>query len=72
MSEYGPMDVKKAATGSGRSGKEDVQAFVRLVLGLGSIPRPDHAADALAVALCHCQGRAFGLAAVAAARSERL
>lgn len=69
MSEYGPMDVKKAATGSGRSGKEDVQAFVRLVLGLRDIPKPDHAADALAVALCHCQGRAFGLSAVAAARS---
>jgi len=72
MAEYGPMDVKKAATGSGRSGKEDVQAFVRLVLGLSEIPKPDHAADALAVALCHCQGRAVRSALVDAARSGRL
>lgn len=57
--EYGPMDVKRAATGSGRSAKEDVQAFVRLVLGLKDIPKPDHAADALAVAICHCQARRF-------------
>jgi crossover junction endodeoxyribonuclease RuvC len=72
MSEYGPMDVKKAATGSGRSGKEDVQAFVRLVLGLDSVPRPDHAADALAVAICHCQGRTLRSALVDASRLGRL
>ena len=72
MSEYGPMDVKKAATGSGRSGKEEVQSFVRLVLGLRSAPKPDHAADALAVAICHCQGRSVRSALVDAARSGRL
>ncbi|PKL26611.1 MAG: crossover junction endodeoxyribonuclease RuvC [Spirochaetae bacterium HGW-Spirochaetae-3] len=72
MSEYGPMDVKKAATGSGRSGKEEVQAFVKLVLGLSAIPKPDHAADALAVALCHCQGRAVRSALVDTPRSGRL
>jgi len=72
MREYGPMDVKKAATGSGRSGKEEVQSFVRLVLGLASIPKPDHAADALAVAICHCQGRAVRSALVDASRSGRL
>ncbi|MBU0928741.1 MAG: crossover junction endodeoxyribonuclease RuvC [Spirochaetes bacterium] len=72
MSEYGPMDVKKAATGSGRSGKEDVQAFVRLVLGLTAVPKPDHAADALAVALCHSQGRAVRSALVDTSRSSRL
>lgn len=72
MSEYGPMDVKKAATGSGRSSKEDVQSFVKLVLGLSSIPKPDHAADALAVALCHCQGAGVRSALVDAARSGRL
>jgi crossover junction endodeoxyribonuclease RuvC len=72
MREYGPMDVKKAATGSGRSGKEEVQSFVRLVLGLQSVPKPDHAADALAVAICHCQGRAVRSALVDASRSGRL
>ena len=72
VSEYGPMDVKKAATGSGRSGKEEVQSFVRLVLGLQSAPKPDHAADALAVAICHCQGRSVRFALVDAARSGRL
>lgn len=72
MAEYGPMDVKKAATGSGRSGKDDVQSFVRLVLGLDSVPKPDHAADALAVALCHCQGRSIRSALVDAERRGRL
>ncbi|OHD27242.1 MAG: crossover junction endodeoxyribonuclease RuvC [Spirochaetes bacterium GWB1_59_5] len=72
MREYGPMDVKKAATGSGRSGKEEVQTFVKLVLGLSAIPKPDHAADALAVAICHCQGRAVRTALVDAVRSGRL
>lgn len=68
MHEYGPMDVKRAATGSGRAGKEDVQSFVRLVLGLQEVPKPDHAADALAVAICHSQNRAIRLAAIAAGK----
>ncbi len=72
MNEYSPNDVKKAATGSGRSGKEDVQAFVRLVLGLLEVPRPDHAADALAVAICHCQGRHMRQHAVDAVRAGRI
>ncbi len=72
MNEYSPNDVKKAATGSGRSGKEDVQAFVRLVLGLAAVPKPDHAADALAVAICHCQGRHIRAHAVDALRAGRL
>lgn len=72
MHEYGPMDVKKAATGSGRSGKEEVQSFVRLVLGLSAVPKPDHAADALAVAICHCQGRAMRSASVDAFGPARL
>jgi crossover junction endodeoxyribonuclease RuvC len=72
MNEYSPNDVKKAATGSGRSAKEDVQAFVRLVLGLADVPKPDHAADALAVAICHCQGRHIRLCAVDALGAGRL
>jgi crossover junction endodeoxyribonuclease RuvC len=59
MREYGPMEIKRAASGSGGSGKAEVQSFVRIVLGLAEIPKPDHAADALAVAICHCQSRVF-------------
>jgi crossover junction endodeoxyribonuclease RuvC len=59
MREYGPMEIKRAASGSGGSGKAEIQAFVRIVLGLPEIPKPDHAADALAIAICHCQSRAF-------------
>ncbi len=58
MREYKPVTVKQAVTGSGRADKADVQAFVKILLGLSSIPKPDHAADALAVAVCHCQSRA--------------
>lgn len=72
MSEYGPMDIKKAATGSGRSDKADVQAFVKVLLGLTSIPKPDHAADALAVAICHCQSRSLKRVLVDAGRRSRL
>lgn len=59
IAEYQPTEVKRAATGAGGSGKAQVQGFVKLVLGLDAPPRPDHAADALAVAICHCQSRAF-------------
>ncbi len=55
MHEYKPVTVKQAVTGSGRAGKEEVQAFVKMVLGLSVPPKPDHAADALAVGICHCQ-----------------
>jgi crossover junction endodeoxyribonuclease RuvC len=50
--EYGPHEVKMAVTGYGRAGKNDVQRMVQLVLGMAELPRPDDAADALAVAIC--------------------
>ncbi|HWH24593.1 MAG TPA: crossover junction endodeoxyribonuclease RuvC [Candidatus Limnocylindria bacterium] len=50
--EYGPHEVKMAVTGYGRAGKEQVQKMVQAVLGLDVLPRPDDAADALAVAIC--------------------
>ncbi|MDQ3937666.1 MAG: crossover junction endodeoxyribonuclease RuvC [Chloroflexota bacterium] len=50
--EYGPHEVKIAVTGYGRAGKEQVQRMVQVVLGMASVPRPDDAADALAVAIC--------------------
>jgi len=51
--EYTPLEIKQALTGHGRASKEQVQRMVRVVLRLTEIPRPDHAADALAAALCH-------------------
>ncbi len=63
QAEYLPNAVKKAACGSAAAGKADVQAFIKMVLGLAEVPKPDHAADALAVAVCHCQSRTFRLQA---------
>jgi crossover junction endodeoxyribonuclease RuvC len=51
--EYPPATVKQAVCGYGRAEKEQMQRMVRAVLGLAEIPRPHHAADALAVAICH-------------------
>ena len=51
--EYTPLEVKLAVTGNGRADKAQVQQMVTLLLGLGKIPKPDDAADALAIALCH-------------------
>ncbi len=53
--EYAPLQVKRRASGYGRGTKVQVQEMVRIQLGLASIPEPDDAADALAVALCHIQ-----------------
>ncbi len=51
--EYTPLAVKLAVTGSGRADKRQVQQMVTLLLNLSAIPKPDDAADALAIALCH-------------------
>lgn len=53
VGEYTPLQVKQAATGYGQAGKGQMQEMVRLLLNLADIPRPDDAADALAVAICH-------------------
>ena len=49
------MQIKQALTGNGRAEKKQIQFMVKSVLGLEKIPKPDDAADALAVALCHSQ-----------------
>ena len=49
-----PSEVKAAVTGEGRAGKEQVAAMVTRLLGLAEAPRPADAADALALAICHC------------------
>ena len=51
--EYKPLIVKQALTGYGSADKKQMQEMVRITLGLDKIPRPDDAADALAVAICH-------------------
>lgn len=53
--EYTPLQIKQALTGVGRAEKKQVQFMVKSILGLSSVPKPDDAADALAVALCHIQ-----------------
>lgn len=52
VAEYGPHEVKMAVTGYGRAPKDQVQRMVQMVLGMAELPRPDDAADALAVAIC--------------------
>lgn len=51
--EYTPLQVKQAVVGYGRAKKEQVQQMVKVLLNLDRIPKPDDAADALAVAICH-------------------
>ena len=51
--EYSPTHVKKAVCGYGRADKGQVQRMVKVVLGLQALPSTEHAADALAVAICH-------------------
>lgn len=56
--EYPPARVKRTVTGAGRADKAQVAQMVRVVLGLAQVPQAD-AADALAIALTHLQGRAL-------------
>lgn len=58
--EYTPLQVKQAVVGYGRAEKAQVQAMVKTILGLKEIPKPDDAADAVAIAICHAQSMAFG------------
>jgi len=51
--EYTPLQIKQATVGNGRAEKYQVQSMVKILLNLSEIPQPDHAADALAVAICH-------------------
>ena len=59
VAEYSPMEVKQAVAGYGGADKNQVQQMVRALLNLEDIPRPDDAADALAVAICHLHSARF-------------
>jgi len=52
--EYSPAEVKRAVVGGGRAAKIQVQKMVKVLLSLDEIPEPADAADALAIAICHC------------------
>ena len=58
--EYTPMQIKQALTGYGKADKVQMMHVVTSLLHLNRIPRPDDAADALAVALCHAHTNRFG------------
>ncbi len=58
--EYTPMQIKQALTGYGRADKVQMMHVVTSLLHFSKIPRPDDAADALAVALCHAHTSRFG------------
>lgn len=59
VAEYAPSEVKSAIVGNGRATKEQVQFMTQKLLRLREPPKPDDAADGVAVALCHCF-RGFG------------
>jgi len=65
---YTPQQVKGAVCGSGRAPKEQVARMVARMLALPDAPRSEHAADALAVAICHANNAPFQSALRAAAR----
>lgn len=59
VAEYTPLQIKQAVVGYGRAEKIQIQQMVKLLLRLDTIPQPDDAADALAVAICHAHSARF-------------
>lgn len=55
ISEYNPSQVKQAVAGYGKAEKRQVMEMTKRLLGLSSVPKPDDAADAVAIALCHAR-----------------
>ena len=53
LAEYTPLQVKQALVGYGRADKKQMQQMVKMFLNLQEMPKPDDAADALAIAICH-------------------
>lgn len=56
LAEYTPNEIKQAVSGYGGADKHQMQEMVRMLLRLDTVPKPDDAADALAIAICHLQG----------------
>jgi len=59
IANYTPNEIKQSVTGYGGADKRQIQEMVRILLDLDEIPKPDDAADALAVAICHLQNTKF-------------
>lgn len=59
IGEYTPLQVKQAITGYGQAGKRQMQTMVQMLFSLDALPRPDDAADALAVAFTHLQSSRY-------------
>jgi crossover junction endodeoxyribonuclease RuvC len=57
LGEYTPLEVKQSVVGYGNAAKGQIQYMVKAILGLAEAPRPDDAADALALAICHAHLR---------------
>jgi len=71
VAEYTPAEIKRAVVGYGRADKRQVQHMVKLILGLGELPSPHDAADALAVAICHVHAQLpAGVASAPATRGR--
>lgn len=68
IAEYTPMQVKQAVVGYGKATKDQVQNMVRMILNLETIPQPDDAADALAIAICHLHSRGHAALLIQAER----
>ena len=71
VGEYTPMQIKQAVVGTGSADKHQVTYMVRSILALDHDPRPDHAADALAVAVCHANLSRTAASAQAALAGQR-
>lgn len=59
--EYTPLQVKNGICGYGGADKKQVQKMVQMLLGLKEIPKPDDAADAIAIAICHSHSRKMNI-----------
>ena len=57
--EFTPLQVKQSVTGYGRADKKQIQQMVKILLNLNEIPKPDDAADALAIAICYGNSAKF-------------
>ena len=59
IGEFSPLEVKNAVVGYGKAAKYQVQEMVKILLNLDAVPKPDDAADALALAICQIHARKF-------------
>lgn len=61
LGEYTPLTIKQCVVGSAKAEKKHVQEYIKLLLGLDAVPKPDHAADALAAAITHVHHAPSGI-----------